>query len=126
MGQIRELDLRGDASEAEYEDLDSEYTDTGEEEEKEEKRVLSYKGFNLRRYLPKWMLPGQFSGNLWGQLQTLSKMVGSLAWIFTTSMLLVGLPVLFAYDREKAIQEQQLIGDLAASNTLSSPSITLK
>lgn len=124
MGQIRELDLQGDASEAEYEDLDSEYTDTGEEEE--EKRTLGYKGFNLRRYLPKWMLPGKWGGNLWGQLQTLSKMVGSLAWIFTTSMLLVGLPVLFAYDREKAIQEQQLMGDLAASNPLSSSSITLK
>jgi hypothetical protein len=26
---------------------------------------------------------------------------GNLAWIFTTSVLLIGLPVLFAYDREK-------------------------
>lgn len=27
--------------------------------------------------------------------------IGNLAWIFTTSMLLVGLPILYAYDREK-------------------------
>lgn len=32
---------------------------------------------------------------------------GHLAWIFTTSMLLVGLPILYAYDREKNAQLQE-------------------
>lgn len=29
---------------------------------------------------------------------------GNLAWIITTSVILVGLPLLFAYDREKAVE----------------------
>ena len=34
-----------------------------------------------------------------------TKYFGHAAWIFTTSMILVGLPILFAYDREKSTIE---------------------
>lgn len=34
-----------------------------------------------------------------------TKYIGHAAWIFTTSMILVGLPILFAYDREKSTIE---------------------
>lgn len=37
----------------------------------------------------------------------LVQLVGKIAWIFTTSMLLIGLPILYAYDREKNTQLQE-------------------
>lgn len=48
--------------------------------------------------------------NMVEQTKSLGRTAGNLAWIFTTSMLLVGLPVLYAYDREKntAMQAGQM------------------
>ncbi len=36
------------------------------------------------------------------------RLSGQITWIVTTSILLVGLPLLYAYDREKSTQEEQL------------------
>lgn len=36
-----------------------------------------------------------------------AKMAGKAAWILTTSLLLVGLPLLYAYDREKSLVEYE-------------------
>lgn len=36
-----------------------------------------------------------------------AKMVGKTAWIITTSLLIVGLPLLYAYDREKSLVEYE-------------------
>lgn len=33
--------------------------------------------------------------------------LGNAAWIFTTSMILIGLPVLYAYDRERSMIEYE-------------------
>ena len=43
---------------------------------------------------------------------------GKVAWIFTTSMLLVGLPILYAYDREKnsLLHEQPLLNMTSSTN----------
>lgn len=38
---------------------------------------------------------------------SLVQLAGKIAWIFTTSMLLIGLPILYAYDREKNTQLQE-------------------
>lgn len=37
----------------------------------------------------------------------LAKMTGKAAWILTTSVLLVGLPLLYAYDREKSLVDYE-------------------
>ena len=36
-----------------------------------------------------------------------AKLTGHAAWILTTSLLLVGLPLLYAYDREKSLVEYE-------------------
>lgn len=138
MVQISEIDpKRGAKAAYGHEDeiiQDSDYTDVeegeeegegGEEEvmEEEEEEEGEKRGFGLSgslgwRRLPllDWLV-APFSGSsrwstkrLWTRMQYVGRVAGNLAWIFTTSMLLVGLPVLFAYDREKALQEQQLLG----------------
>lgn len=38
---------------------------------------------------------------------SLAKMAGKAAWIVTTSVLLIGLPLLYAYDREKSLVEYE-------------------
>lgn len=38
--------------------------------------------------------------------KAMARTAGNLAWIVTTSMILVGLPVLYAYDREKNTSAQ--------------------
>lgn len=37
----------------------------------------------------------------------LAKMTGKAAWILTTSLLLIGLPLLYVYDREKSLVEYE-------------------
>ena len=48
-----------------------------------------------------------------------AKMTGKAAWIVTTSVLLIGLPLLYAYDREKSLvdyeKEQQRFAPPVAS-----------
>lgn len=87
---------------------DSEYTDI--EEDQGETNSTSWYG----RWLPTSILvpfrdPRGWSRKAWNRFRGATRWMGKIAWIFTTSMLLVGLPVLFAYDREKALQEQQLL-----------------
>lgn len=95
MVQVQHLsDPQHGEDDAEYEDVSDAYTD-GEEETSQTGRLA-------------WLRA--FMGKLSGRVDKLWRMAGSIAWIFTTSMLLVGLPVLFAYDREKSLQEQQLGG----------------
>lgn len=109
---------------------DSDYTDVEEEagedelveeeeEEGENKRGIGlFSGSLSWRRLPfvNWLVAPFFGASrwstkrLWIRMQHVGMVAGNLAWIFTTSMLLVGLPVLFAYDREKVLQEQQLLG----------------
>jgi hypothetical protein len=89
MVQVREVSAA--PSDTEYEDVSDEYTDS---EESVAPRQWSWSGWS----------------GLCTRMQGLWKMAGSLAWMFTTSMLLIGLPVLFAYDREKSLSEQQLGG----------------
>lgn len=36
-----------------------------------------------------------------------AKLTGQAAWILTTSLLLIGLPLLYAYDREKSLVEYE-------------------
>ena len=38
---------------------------------------------------------------------TFAKFTGKTAWILTTSLLLIGLPLLYAYDREKSLVEYE-------------------
>lgn len=112
--------------EAEYEDVyegeehedDSEYTDASEDEDQESLEsasgartgVVTSLMHRIRRCC-RWPSTSAFSwGRLRSRMSTVVSFAGNAAWIFTTSMLLIGLPVLFAYDREKALQEQQLLG----------------
>lgn len=50
---------------------------------------------------------------------SVAKLTGKAAWIITTSVLLVGLPLLYAYDREKSLvdyeKEQQRFAPPVAS-----------
>ncbi len=51
------------------------------------------------------------SGNLLEKSKSVAKTAGNFAWILTTSMILIGIPVLLAYDREKndAMQAGQMM-----------------
>ncbi len=51
---------------------------------------------------------GGLSG-LAARLRGAYRVLAAAAWVCTTSLLLVGLPLLFAYDREKGMQDQQLL-----------------
>lgn len=56
-------------------------------------------------------LPNHHRLTVWSEQARLKgkkvvEVAGHLAWIFTTSMLLVGLPLLYAYDREKALPQE--------------------
>jgi len=98
-------------------DNDSEYEDITEEMEEEEgeeiieNETLWNRLAALKYMFPSWMQfrVGRFSQKMMNQMWSVSLLAGRLAWIFTTSMLLVGLPVLFAYDREKNLHDQQLL-----------------
>jgi hypothetical protein len=95
---------------ADYEDVPSEDDDQYTDEECEPGLMD-----RLSFYLPNWC-SRRVMGKVYGRLGVMWRVAGNLAWIFTTTMLLVGLPVLFAYDREKSLQEQQLMGLPAPTN----------
>lgn len=82
----------------EYEEVDSDYED-------EKKGLVSYvAGFiplRLRSRLSMWSTKA-LSASI-----SFAKMTGKAAWILTTSLLLVGLPLLYAYDREKSLVEYE-------------------
>lgn len=58
-------------------------------------------------FVPVWMR--RRLNGVWSALGRLYDRLSSLSWIVTTSMLLLALPVLFVYDREKNSSEQQLM-----------------
>ena len=59
------------------------------------------------RFVPLW-LKNRVDG-VWKRMCELYRLTRQLSWICTTTLLLVGLPVLFAYDREKNSQDQHLM-----------------
>ena len=114
--RIRELDAAGldlDPRHTTYEDDD--YTDVNEDEEyysEEEAFESDARGQMQRPSISSRLLgalkPAALKKRLQGATTDLAgkgwrvaSVAGNLAWIVTTSMLLVGLPVLYAYDREK-------------------------
>lgn len=113
MVQVQELVGKGagrmDAEDAEYEDVSDEYTDSDELAEEAEDSVFAPIQ-RLKKFVPAWLRRNavQWSAKLYERALYLGRIAGNIAWIFTTSMLLVGLPVLYAYDREKSLMEQQL------------------
>lgn len=46
------------------------------------------------------------TGGLMEKSKSMAKAAGNLAWIVSTSLILVGVPVLYAYDREKSMAAQ--------------------
>lgn len=109
---------------AEYEDYNSdeeyitedEYFDDEDEIESysQKRRGLGQKISNVAAALA----PGRIgstlkntSVSLLEKSKSVAKTAGNVAWIVTTSLILVGLPVLYAYDREKntAAQTGQML-----------------
>lgn len=117
MVRIQEVNNRQPSDDVEYEDVSDEYTDDDEGGEYDAAPVGGLPGM-LAALLPDWLAKraGRWSTAVYARVGVLFARAGSLAWIFTTSMLLIGLPVLFAYDREKSLQEQQL-GSLSGSSS---------
>ncbi len=48
-----------------------------------------------------------FGHRIWVAGGNLMQVLGKAAWIITTSALLIGLPLLYAYDREKSLVEYE-------------------
>ena len=48
-----------------------------------------------------------FGRRIWTASGNLMQVLGKAAWIITTSALLIGLPLLYAYDREKSLVEYE-------------------
>lgn len=108
---------------AEYEDDDEYITedeyyddddDHGTEEYTHKPRGFSQKISNVAAALA----PGRIgntikstSASMMEKSKSVAKTAGNVAWIVTTSLILVGLPVLYAYDREKnsAAQTGQML-----------------
>lgn len=86
---------------------DSEYEDYSEHEATSSSKTA----VSRRPLFSFFSLPA----NLWGSLQRWGTVLGNVAWMLTTSVILVGLPVLYAYDREKQYEayeaEQQRFKD---------------
>lgn len=110
----------------EFTDEDEYYTDEEEEEGMGASNGASTKGSFTTRLLAS-VKPGNLKKSLRGAGQNLAAKswkaitaAGNVAWIVTTSMILVGLPVLYAYDREKSTSAQSgqmLPLDAAAPDT---------
>lgn len=94
--------------------IDDYTTDDGEDEEDFEVEESSAIGgrskiMNLFSFIP-LRLRNRLS--IWSQRAlsasiSLAKMTGKAAWILTTSVLLIGLPLLYAYDREKSLVDYE-------------------
>lgn len=63
--------------------------------------VFAYLPLSVRRRL------SALSLRAWSTTFSMAKWAGKAAWIITTSMVLIGLPLLFAYDREKSLVEYE-------------------
>lgn len=96
---------------AQYEDDDEYITedeyyddDDGMEEYSHKPRGFSQKISNVAAALAPGRLGNTIKSTSASMLETskaVAKTAGNVAWIVTTSLILVGLPVLYAYDREK-------------------------
>lgn len=84
--------LEGD----EYEDEDQ-YEDIDEEEDEEVIPTQEAKWYSKLAASMHSLLPSSFSAMA---LRTYT-FVASAAWVVTTSLIMVGLPILYAYDREQ-------------------------
>jgi hypothetical protein len=112
---------KGDTSGEENLDLDDYYTDEDEQIEdgsgglsiapKRNSTTINgqktYVKGQKSQFIPLW-LQKRVTG-VWRRMCELYRLTRSLSWICTTTLLLVGLPVLFAYDRDKNSQDQQLM-----------------
>lgn len=78
-------------------EAESEYEDYAAESQGEEQ------GEAISTTLRLPFLPSLFNlpGSVWQRMQRWGTVLGNVAWMLTTSVILVGLPVLYAYDREK-------------------------
>lgn len=109
---------KGDSSDEEYIDGDEYYTDEDEEHiqtgtintgYRKNKNSNEIKTYTKPKYqfIPNWF---RIKANrVWKRVLQLYSLTRGLSWICTTTLLLVGLPVLFAYDREKNAQDQHLM-----------------
>ena len=87
-------------------DEDAEYEDVSDAEEASSESIVD-RIFALSDIIPySWRLRARHLLRRTSFVcQRWAKYLGHAAWIFTTSMILVGLPILFAYDREKSTIE---------------------
>lgn len=63
--------------------------------------LFSFIPVRIRNRLSIW------SRSAWSASLSFAKMTGKAAWILTTSVLLIGLPLLYAYDREKSLVDYE-------------------
>lgn len=109
---VRELARQPASDGDEYEDVDSDdYTDSEEMDTPVSSGIARTYLNRVLAFFPRSWPRGKLSDNL----MRLMKSAGNIAWILATSMIMVGLPVLFAYDREKSLQDQQLMGGMPGS-----------
>lgn len=67
------------------------------------------RAWNPSRFLPLGLRKrvSAWSRGAWSSAGRIAQWVGRAAWIITTSMLLVGLPLLYVYDQEKSLVEYE-------------------
>ena len=80
------------------------------------------------RFLPVRMRAGMMKMGraCWSMAFTAARWIGKSAWILTTSALLIGLPILYAYDREKSMLEYEKEQQRFAPPVADGPSATAK
>jgi len=100
----------------EFVNSDAEYTSEEESlaglSENEALNLSGQNGLFLRRwarFLPAKMRSCmmKMSKRCWSVAVTATQWIGKSAWILTTTALLIGLPLLYAYDREKSMIEYE-------------------
>ena len=80
---------------------DAEYEEAGSQRRGPLSFITNLIPLKLRSRLSIW------SARALSASSSFAKIVGKTAWIVTTSLLLVGLPLLYAYDREKSLVEYE-------------------
>lgn len=106
-------EIRDEDEEFESQLVNDYTTDDGEEYEDEEEEEYETRKSGLARYVIGFIpLSVRSRLSMWSSKAlsasiSFAKMTGKAAWIITTSLLLVGLPLLYAYDREKSLVEYE-------------------
>ena len=90
-----------DESDGNYDD----YTTDDEEGEGEYDQASPKSRFAFLFTIPKRFQ--SFGRRIWNASGNVMQVLGKAAWIVTTSALLIGLPLLYAYDREKSMVEYE-------------------